>query len=277
METKGKQKVNISQSLIKRVWGYMYEGECGIQLRDVDILKKYDVEPTDPMQLGQYFEYLSTGQVNRDGSVPNPVVTTKGALTADSKRASVQAANLTKMLHAHAIEITDTGTVIQHEDLKIVTDALIATPKYEEGILDLKYSGLLGDKWHPMGWTLETFTYRHKLAIQPIFYKYVYWKERGVYDVPFFYAIHSPKNEIDHDIWEVIIPNLSEVFTALENEIDIMKRFVYDMDDIQPRPEMKRCLKCAMFYTCVFKEEVPSIKQVNVFGFPKPNSQSDKK
>lgn len=266
MKVKGKANVNISQSLMKNVWAYMYEGACGVQLRDVDILYKYDKEPTDPMKNGNYFEYLSTGQLLRSGSVPVSATTTKGALTAEAKRASVQANNFTKMLIAHGFEVTDTGTVITHGDLKIVTDALVTTPIHDEAILDLKFSGLLGDKWHPMGWTKETYAYRHKLTIQPIFYKYVYWKEKGVYDVPFYYALHSPKNEVDHDMWEIVIPDIDKVMAELEAEIGVIRGFLGDMENLYPRPEMKRCAKCAMFSTCVFKEEVPSIKTVQIFS-----------
>jgi hypothetical protein len=193
MKVKGKDNVNISQSLIKNIWAYLYEGACGVQLRDVDILYKYDKESTDAMKNGNYFEYLSTGQLLRDGSVPEAAVTTKGVLTAEAKRAHSQSKNLVRTMHAHGFEVTDAGVTITHGDLKVVIDALVTTPTHEEAILDLKFSGLLGDKWHPMGWTEDTYTYRHKLTIQPIFYKYVYWKAKGVYDVPFYYAIHSPK------------------------------------------------------------------------------------
>jgi len=274
MKVKGKDNVNISQSLIKNIWAYLYEGACGVQLRDVDILYKYDKEPSDSMKLGNYFEYLSTGQKTRDGEVPPAILTTKGLLTADSKRASVQAANFIKMLYAHGFEIIDTGTVITHGDLKIITDALVTTPEHDVAILDLKFSGLLGDKWHPMGWTPETYTYRHKLTIQPIFYKYVYWKEKGVYDVPFFYALHSPKNEIDHDMWEIEIENFDDVMEALEKEIKVIRAFLGDIDNLEARPEMKRCMKCPMRETCVWKTEVPSIKQVKILGL---RNQSDMK
>lgn len=258
--------INISQSLMKNVWAYMYEGACGVQLREVDILYKYDKFPTDAMKLGNYFEYLATGQKLRDGSIPEAVVTTKGVLTADSKRAAIQATNFTKMMLAHGFEITDTGTVMTHDDLKIVVDALVATPNEEEAILDLKFSGLLGDKWHPMGWTPDTYTYRHKLTIQPIFYKYVYWKAKGVWDVPFYYALHSPKNEIDHDMWKVNIPDFESVVKELEREIGVIREFLGDLDSLQPRPEWTRCAKCAMNSTCVYKEEVPSIKTVQCFN-----------
>jgi hypothetical protein len=274
MILKGNHKVNISQSLIKNIWAYMYEGACGVQLRDVDILYKYDKELTDAMKSGNYFEYLSTGQKQRDGSVPEAVVTTKGVLTADSKRAVKQAANFTKMLHAHGIEVTDTGAVITHDDLKIIVDAMVTTPVHEEAILDIKFSGLLGNKWEPMGWTEESYAYKHKLTIQPIFYKYVYWKEKGLFDVPFFYAIHSSKNENDYDMWEINIPNFEAVVEELEKEIKVIRSFLGGIDELQARPEMKRCAKCAMFNTCVYKVEVPSIKRVSLFEL---KNQSDKK
>jgi len=269
-------KVNISQSLIKNIWDYAYGDGCGMALREIDILKKYTREPSAAMKLGQYFEYLCTGQVLRDGSIPSMPQTTKGAPTADAKRAVIQSNNFKKMLKAKGIEVHDVGVVEEWEGHKVVLDALISTPDYDQAILDIKFSGLLGDRWHDMGWTPETYDYRHGLKIQPIFYKYVYWKAHEVYDMPFYYAIHSSKNETDYDMWEVNIVNFERVMEELENELVKVKALIAEADKFTPRPEMKRCLKCPMFSDCLFREEVPATKSVSVFNFRDENRPDTK-
>jgi len=271
------KKVNISQSLIKRIWDYVYGEGCGLELKEVDILKKYQRESSDAMKLGQYFEYLSTGQPLRDGSIPEAPVTSRGTLTTDAKRAQKQAENFNKMLAHKGIEIIDTGTVIQHDNLKIVLDAVVKTPEYEEAIMDLKFTGLLGDKWHEMGWTEETYDYRHGLKIQPLFYKYVYWKAKGVYDVPFLYGIFSSKNENIYDVWEVNLVNFEELMSRVEEQVRIAEGWVSEAmkesGALVPRPDMVRCAKCPMFEDCMFREEVPTTKSVTIFSVRDENRE----
>jgi hypothetical protein len=267
MATKKKTpKVNVSQSLIKNVWEYLYAGGCGLAVKEIDILKKYETKQSDPMKLGQYFEYLCTGQTRRDGSIPEEPKTTKGMPTADGKRAKIQAENFNKMLQEKGIEVLETGVTMQHDDLKIVLDAVVKTPHYEKAILDIKYTGLLGDKWNDMGWTEGTYQYRHALKIQPIFYKYVWEKITGDRDVPFMYAIHSSKNEVDYDLWEVNFVDYGAIMEELEEEIRMVRGCIEHIDKLSPRPEMKRCAACPVFDDCMFKAVVPTTKNVNVFS-----------
>jgi hypothetical protein len=270
MSKKAKAKCSVSQSLIKKLWEYAEGKECGKAVRDIDILRLYEREPSEPMLLGQYFEYIATGQVNRDGSTPEPIKTSRGQLTADSKRADAQAENFNKMLKEKGIEILETGTVIVYEDMKIVLDALVKTPDYEEAIMDLKFTGLLGDKWHEMGWTEETYQYRNGLKIQPLFYKFVYELARGVKDIPFIYALHSSKNDTVYDTWEVNIvgyeERMAEVAAEVNNTRQLIKLAEAGESAFVPIPEMVRCSKCPVFSDCMFREVVPSTKSVTIFS-----------
>jgi hypothetical protein len=261
--------MNISQSLIKRIWNYIDGNECGLAIKEVDILKNYQSKPTEPMKLGQYFEYICTGAVLRDGSIPEAPVTKKGDLTADGKRAHEQANNFNEILSYHGIEILSVGDTITHKiddkyDLKIVTDSFIKTPQEEKAILDIKFTGLLGDKWLDVGWDLDKFKYRKKLNIQPLFYKYVMEKATGIKDIPFYYAIHSSKNE-DFELWCVNIPNYQSVMDQVAYEVDRIIEII-EKDSFPPIPEVKRCRMCPLYNDCLFKEEYPSIKTATVYS-----------
>lgn len=261
---KEQKAVNISQSLIKRLWEYEAGEECGMAIREIDILKNYKREPSAAMKLGQYFEYLCTGQVLRDGSIPEEPLTSTGKPTADSKRASIQAENFNAILKDKGMEIIDTSVVLQYEDLKAVLDAVVKTPQHEEAILDIKYTGLLGDKWHEMGWTEGGYKFKHKLTIQPLFYKYVYWKIYGIKDIPFMYAIHSSKNEFDYDIWEVGTTMFDNIIEEIEDNILTARTLIEKSEALIPLPTRKRCARCPVFPDCPFREVVPITKSISL-------------
>jgi hypothetical protein len=261
---------NISQSLIKKIWDCKSGRECGLAVKEIDILKNYKRKQSIPMKLGCYFEYLCTGAVNRDGSVPEAPMTRKGELTTDSKRASIQATNFKEAIAHHGFNVLTAGEKVECDykgyNLKIILDAIIETPEYPQAVLDIKYSGLLGDKWSDMGWHLDRYDEREGLKIQPIFYKYVIEKALGVRDIPFYYAIHSSKNEHSYDIWKVNIPNYDDVIANMEWKID---EVIDELENgrFDPNPEPDRCTKCPLYDDCIFKMKYPSIKDVDVSGF----------
>jgi hypothetical protein len=282
MPTKDKKEqspktASVSQSLVKKVWDYEYGNYCGLALRDVDILKLAEREPSDAQALGQYFEFKATGQVLRDGSEPAMPVTLRGQPTADAKRADAQAENFRRMIDAKGWEILTTGEVFTHGDVKIVTDALISTPDYEQAILDTKFSGLLGDKWHDMGWTTGTYDKRPGLKIQPLVYKYVFWKEFGIRDMPFYYAIHFSKNDHKYDVWSVDVADFDAAMESVEEHLEMTRRFIQAAiagDDIfYPRPEIDQCRSCPLFESCMFREEVPVTKSVTIFSVRDENRE----
>lgn len=264
-------KINISQSLIKRAREVIRGTACGYAFHEIDILKKYKTEPSDAQKLGSYFEYLCIGTPNRDGTIPEMPATQKGLPTADAIRAQKQKVNFDNVIQEYGFEIINTNktTVNKINDkysLKIIEDAEIKTKDGSIATLDLKFSGLLGDKWQPMGWHLESYKYRDQLTIQPIMYKYVNDLAYGIHDKPFYYGIFSSKNEYDFDFWEVNIEHYDEVMGELDEEIsDLIGIFDSSMDTIAlPNPEYSRCNACPINEMCVFRALTPTIKHANI-------------
>jgi hypothetical protein len=66
---------NISNSLIRAYHSYLKGELCGEYFRAVYIDKDFEPKPTQPMMIGHRFEYLVTGSLLRDGSIPPDVVT----------------------------------------------------------------------------------------------------------------------------------------------------------------------------------------------------------
>jgi len=110
-----KDTLSISKSLITNFWDYEKGDYCGIVLRDIDILKIQESVPSDRMLVGQYFEYLATGQKNRDGSTPGPVLTKSGKPDAMSERMQIHAVSFKRLAAKEKLKIIKTGGVMMHE------------------------------------------------------------------------------------------------------------------------------------------------------------------
>ena len=143
-------KLSVSQSFLKKYWDYQNGLECGYALYMIDIMKQLERKPTDPMLTGSWFEYLCTGSINRNGTIPEPVKTTKGMLTAESKRAELQVANFKRLIEREKFDIQRVDETLEYyfpnQNFKIkgVLD-ILGFKDDSEAILDIKSSGLIGN------------------------------------------------------------------------------------------------------------------------------------
>jgi len=265
--------LSISQSLIKNFWDYQNGTGCGTALYLINILHKYEIKPTVRMKLGQYFEYVCTGQVLRDGVVPERPVLKSGKPTSDAVKVETQAERFNNLLKAEEIKILETGTVLEHKSpdmgfkVKGVLDALVEVDG-EKAILDIKSSGLLGNKWEDFGWDAETFHMRDKLTIQVVFYKYLAWKVMNIKDIPFYYAIHSTTNSVDSAFWEVKLSDFEVAMSHLEDMIlEVVELLQKDIEvGFTPFPSVKRCEKCPVFNDCEHKRVTPEKEVIVIDG-----------
>jgi len=266
-----KQKLNISQSLIKKIWEYESGKECGIKVKEIDILKNKPSISTKPMKLGQYFEYLCTGALLRDGSIPEMPTTNAGKPTADALRAKKQSENFKSMVEHYGFDIIDSNKVItvpidDNYNLKVVLDVLISNQDGKIAMLDIKFTGLLDDKWNDIGWDSSRFYQRDKLKIQPIMYKHVMEKAEDVPNMDFLYAIFSSKNDTDYQIWEAAIDNYDVVMRELKEEIiPNVKKYLDDMSLLEPKPEYKRCMYCPLKDECAYVAKHPEIIKTHIY------------
>jgi hypothetical protein len=247
--------MKISQSLIKAYSDYTSQKLCGDVFKRKYIDKDLIEDPTDAMKKGMYFEYLCTGQLPKNGVVPQPELTAKGELTAEYKRVKTQAENFHKYLLKMKIQIIDTGKHFEKNGLEGTTD-IIALWNKEEIVIDLKLSGLLYDKWADFGWAIDSLQYKEKLMIQAVQYEYLT-------GLPFYFFVFSSTNEDDCELIRVEIDK--EVFTRHLLQIDKIKSMIeLDLNfGFNNYPELVRCKKCPLFSECTNKTEVPLIKTVH--------------
>jgi hypothetical protein len=139
----------ISQSLMKSLQKYFLKEECGLILKAMYVENK-DLFKSDAMLLGQYFEYIATGQLPKFGNVPKAKKVSEGTpkekLAEPYQRAYQSALYCKVLIQKMDIDVLSTGETLEFNDAKGTLD-IKARWNGRLCIIDLKYSGLLDNKW----------------------------------------------------------------------------------------------------------------------------------
>lgn len=263
------QKPNISQSLLKAYVDFFDDNVkgCGIQLRK-QFFEKIPMPQSDVQKLGVYFEYMATGYRNMRDPMPEPEMVYKGTakerLAADYERANLSALKFKEIIEKHGIKVISYGEYFIHDGVSMITD-VIAEWNGELCIIDMKYTSLFDDKFNEYGWHTESLVYKSKLLLQPIHYKYLFRKIKGIENVPFYFFIFSSK---DPEKVKIIRTNIQEEHINLHEQVTVekMKKYVNfhynNPEKLEPRPSYLRCKECPYFDSCEFRAEVPLIEEV---------------
>ena len=153
-------KTKISQSVTKAVGVYIYHksnvdridigtspSECGLYFK-AKYIDGLSEEPTPPQNLGNWFEYICTGQLPRDGKEPIPKTLKSGGLSKDYQRMELQSENYHKLMEHHGFKTLHTGyTFDKHKDLTGIAD-VIAERDGKLCVIDIKSNGI--------NWTIFT-------------------------------------------------------------------------------------------------------------------------
>lgn len=250
----------ISQSLMKAFYNYKEKKFCGKLFYEQYVAKTIDSIPTESMLLGIFFEYTATGQLPRTGITPVPSYNSKGQLTEAYKRATESAEFFKKIIDKYNIKILSTGEILENEIANGITD-IIAMWDGRKCIIDLKYSGLLENKWDEMGWELENLIFKDKILIQPVHYKWLY---RAIYneDIDFYFFVFDSKDSANAKIIKI---NVDEDKIAA-NSIAVNQTRKKLIDEIEngfiAYPDLNKCKNCPINYRCDKKVELPVINEI---------------
>jgi hypothetical protein len=253
--------VKISQSLIKGYSEYKSEKLCGLLFKAKYIDRNLPFVTSPSMQEGIYFEYLATGSLPKSGEVPQPEYTLKKELKEPYKRI-VQAVELFKKIITHYdIKILEVGFTLQNDEKSGVLD-ILAEWNGEVCIIDLKYSGLIDDKWNELGWDLDSLPEKDNLMMQGVHYKMLAKEILGVDDIPFYYFIFNSKNpndmkivkqHVDEDRYFFHQVNIDKVRNGIEKEL---------FEGFKAYPNYRKCIECPLFEKCELRAEYPLINEV---------------
>jgi len=259
--------INISQSFIKEFNKYKLGLTCGLQVKAKYIDNNYPRETSEVMELGNFFEFMATGSLPRDGHIPVAGVVYKGTakqrLDDKYQRAMDSAVFFKKIVQFYGIEIKETGKSITQNGMTGILD-IYAEWDGRVSIIDTKYSGLLYDRWNELGWDLDSLPEKHNLMLQPIQYKILMSLELGVPidDIDFYFFVFSSTNPNDAKIIKVV--NDETTIEQHHLAISYVKRELAKPVDVifKAKPELLRCLDCALKENCDFRIEVPPIVEV---------------
>jgi hypothetical protein len=248
--------INISQSLIKAYNDYLNENLCGIVFEKQYLTKEIESDPSEAMKLGHFFEYQATGALPRNGVEPKPVLLKDAkTMSVEYRRAAKQALNFQGYCKKLGITVLSTGKKIVKDGAEGTLD-IIAGYKGKEVVIDLKYSGLLYDKWNDLGWDINALPYKEKIMIQSVHYTYL------TDGMPFYFWVFSSTNEDDCELIHVNIdPDVIKAHPIIIEKTRGMIEIDMEMG-FNPYPELVRCKKCPLFDECQYKVETPIIKEV---------------
>jgi hypothetical protein len=262
-------KPNLSQSLLKSYLDYYDENvySCGLAIKK-QYFEKIPTAQSDTQKLGVYFEYISTGYCHDMNNPPQPEMVYKGTpkekLAADYERAHKSAELYQEIIKKHNIEILSYGEYVNYDESSGLFD-IRANWNGVECIIDLKYTALFDDKFSDYGWHTESLQYKSKLLLQPIHYKYLMKKTKGVEDMPFYFFIFSSK---DPEKVKIIKTTIQEEHLNLHESITVekMKRYISfhynNPDELIARPSYLRCKTCSYFDTCDKRAEIPLVEEI---------------
>jgi len=257
----------ISQSLMKNYVDYLNEKECGLFFQAKYITKDPEAQtpPSEAMELGIYFEYLCTGALPKSGVIPEPEVVYKGKpnekLSAPYERVVQSANNFKKIIEHYNIEILNVGLDLNDGEISGVVD-IDAMWNGERVFIDLKYSGLIDDKWNETGWDIESLHMKDSLMIQGVHYKLLADRILNVNDIPFYYFVFSSKDPNDIKIIKQSVDDSRKQshIVAIDN---IKSRLTTDINKgFKPYPSMSKCSKCPIAHKCSSKVDYPLIQEV---------------
>ena len=164
------KRILISQSLIKEHRRMAIGELCPKRFRHVTMLDEFDGDDSTAKAAGRRFEYELTGALDRSGNIPDELLTeAKCVPTADQKRLTLNATLGIKTLKRMGVYLPEWvsiglmrgGWEVQKKlTIKCLAGTLDLYRASEFGadIIDIKYSGLLGDagKWSELGWYTPT-------------------------------------------------------------------------------------------------------------------------
>jgi hypothetical protein len=254
--------MKISQSMMKSYVDYLNQKECGLLFKGKYIDKNVESIASPAMKEGIYFEYLATGALPRTNIVPEAEKSSKGYLTVAYERIHAAVDLFKKIIKHYKIKIVKVGYTLSTSEMTGIMD-IWGEWDGQPVIIDLKYSGLIDDKWNEMGWETESLNMKDSLMIQGVHYKLLVKEALGIDDVPFYYFIFNSKDATD---MKIIKQNVDpdKFYFHKENVLKMRAAILNNIEmGFKAYPDYRKCKDCPLNATCPVKAEYPLITDVH--------------
>lgn len=281
----------ISQSFMKTMREYLSGDECGLivayQYVDGKLLDRESKE----MAKGTYFEFLLSTALPKNGKIPLPEY--MATPLKNKKPQDLKVSDMTadyRVVHENAIRVKkmlqeDLGLKFLHVGKKLVKgrfegtlDLICECQKeidFGNGIvwrvgdiiaIDVKYSGLLFDRWNKLGWEWSDIQKEYH-GTQAKQYHYVS-------DLPFYFLVVSSTNKEETGS-SVVGPTQAKLFhTPVDQHMidghlfdgnKLLDRLKLEAEvGLVPRPDYVRCQKCPLRLECDKKHTFPQVQVVDL-------------
>lgn len=258
---------DMSQSIIKDYNKYAREELCGIVFYEKTIKRNpifNDEDPSEPIALGNYFEYLITGQTSAP-EVPTPEVykiNCAGGQKGDPKpewvAVQLQAKRAKIAIEQYGLRIVEANAKHRHDGNVILLDLRCVDQSGNDVIIDFKYTSKLNKRAWDNGWDLRTLHETDHL-VQAKHTKAM-WQAKTGKSPRFMFYIASSTDPDDVRFFEV---NISD--WTLEEYLDYIKRVRSNIEleatvGFKPYPNVKRCNACPLLDTCEHKTLIPLLE-----------------
>lgn len=283
----------ITQSFMKTMREYKAGFECGHIVRHQYIDGHLLNRKSKDMAAGSYFEFLLSGGLPKGGFVPRPVYMDSGLkkpaekrtvkdMTVDYRRVHFNAENVRRILNLDlGLEFIKVGRTLTKGRFEGTIDLICKCTKeiiFSNGttwkvgdiiVIDIKYSGLLYDKWEKFGWAWSDLQKEYH-GTQAIQYNYVS-------GAPFYFLVVSNTNKEDENeagqkefaptemrlFYVPVDEHMTEAHIAEGNKFYEQLKFEKEIGLI-PRPSMIRCGKCPLKEGCKDRHTFPHIEEVDL-------------
>lgn len=277
----------ISQSFVKDFRDYNAGRECGqiIKAKYVDERTLDDGEEPGAKELGNYFEFLITGSIPKNGKIPQPEMMANGKEPkAPYRLAQINAKRVTDYFKQMGLKIIKAAVRVDHgrysgvidivvefegipRDSTDLTAGYMETFEFDNGIvwhkgvrfvIDMKYSGLIGDTtpaFNKFGWKWSDVQKRYH-GTQAIHY-------HMITGLPFYFLVAQSNNKegstSDIRLFHVPVTEFMIEQHQLEaNQLfDQFTTMVRTETPFIARPSLKKCLDCVLKDECIFKHTFP--------------------
>ena len=265
------QYTKISQSLLKELFNFKVREQCGLKIV-AKYFAHFKEEPTPAMQMGNWFEFMATKQLPRDGETPEPERLKNGDFSAPYRKMEKQLTNYEKIIEQYGITIEQTGYDFKNHPKASGIADIIANWDNEKVIIDIKTTAHIDNRWEKYGWGDEKFENpdspdTQHLTIQAVQYKLLAKYEWGIDNIPFYFFVFSTTDENACKIFKVEVnPDLLEAHDKqIEQAYEFFNyKFIMKSSSDLAIPQMSRCATCFLNKVCTKKIDVPIIKTIYV-------------
>jgi len=262
----------ISDLLVKDLYKYKLQEECGLRIESRFITKDVKFPTTELQDLHNYFYFHSTGKCVVDNVKPEPILLKTGKPSIEYVRINSQIENFKLLMSRMNFSIEQTRFEFTNPKFSGLADIVAHDNNIKSKdimkkrvIIDLSTTSLLNDKWSSNGWGDENFEEKEELLLKAIHLKLLAKYEWGIEDIPFYYFVFSNKNNWEYKVFKINVfkETLQEHYSNLLN----IKKFLdYTMKNGWiAYPNYSVCRECPLsISSCNFATDIPKIQEVKI-------------